>query len=199
MDSHFLTRHLSAKVVVALLPLNIERGIQKMKTTTISIDLAKNSFSDTRCIWARQGRSTQAIEACPEVELLCRPGTVFDWHGSLWQRTSLGEEAGRIWAHGQVDGPPVREALCQNEQERDGRCEGDLRSRWQPEQAVCCDKDRRATSALNKARLLEAVVEGNLVALEGKALAAHATDFRHELASWFINCAPTLVVITQGV
>jgi len=28
MDAHFLTRHLSAKVVVALLPLDIERGIR---------------------------------------------------------------------------------------------------------------------------------------------------------------------------
>ena len=28
MDAHFLIRHLSAKVVVALLPLDIERGIQ---------------------------------------------------------------------------------------------------------------------------------------------------------------------------
>ena len=28
MDAHFLKRHLSAKVLVALLPLNIERGIR---------------------------------------------------------------------------------------------------------------------------------------------------------------------------
>ena len=48
-------------------------------------------------------------------------------------------------------------------------------------------------------RLLEAIVEGYLVALEGKALAAHATDFRHELACWLIDRAPRLVVITQGV
>ena len=52
-------------------------------------------------------RSTQAIEACPDVELFRQPGTVFDRHGSVWQRPSLGEDAGRVWAYGQA------EAICE--------------------------------------------------------------------------------------
>ena len=43
MDAHFLKRHLSAKVVVALLPLK-QKGASKMKITTIGVDLAKEVF-----------------------------------------------------------------------------------------------------------------------------------------------------------
>lgn len=43
MDAHFLKRHLSAKVVVALLPLK-QKGASEMKITTIGVDLAKEVF-----------------------------------------------------------------------------------------------------------------------------------------------------------
>ena len=43
MDAHFLKRHLSAKVVMALRSLN-HKGASDMKITTIGIDLAKAIF-----------------------------------------------------------------------------------------------------------------------------------------------------------
>jgi hypothetical protein len=44
MDAHFLIRHPSAKVVVALLTTRHRKGHPEMKITTIGIDLAKIIF-----------------------------------------------------------------------------------------------------------------------------------------------------------
>jgi hypothetical protein len=44
MDAHFPTQHLSAKLAVALKPLDYKKGYPKMKITTIGMDLAKTVF-----------------------------------------------------------------------------------------------------------------------------------------------------------
>lgn len=63
-----------------------------MKITRIGIDLAKKVFQihgvDER------GGAAQRAETERPGEILCESETLFDRHGSMWQRASLGEKLG---------------------------------------------------------------------------------------------------------
>jgi len=96
-----------------------------MNITTIGIDLAKNVF---QCMASMSGlrELEEATETSPSAAVFCQPSAVPDRDGSLWKRTLLGQEAQGTWTYSQANGPAIRQALREDEQERCSGRRGDL-------------------------------------------------------------------------
>jgi transposase len=128
MDAHFPTQHLSAKLAVALKPLDYKKGYPKMKITTIGMDLAKTVFQ----IHGVDEHGKVAVrKKLKRAEVLnyyanlpsCLIGMKACGGAHYWAR--------KLQAYGhtvKLMAPQVRKALCQDQQERHGRCGSDLRS-----------------------------------------------------------------------
>jgi hypothetical protein len=122
MVAPFLNGIKSAKVGVLS---STEKEATNMNITTIGIDLAKNVFQvhgvDER---GKGGLKKQLKRA--QVLPFCQPSAVPDRDGSLWKRTLLGQEAQGTWTYSQANGPAIRQALREDEQERCSGRRGDL-------------------------------------------------------------------------
>lgn len=91
-----------------------------MKVTTVGIDLAKNVLQlhgvDERGKTVLRKQLKRDQGGC----VLRQSAAVPDWYGGMRQRAPLGEKAAIVRSHGEVDGPAIRQAVCQDEQERRG-------------------------------------------------------------------------------
>jgi transposase len=101
-----------------------------MNITTVGIDLAKNVFQVARGRCLGQGCAAQAATTRAGCAVLCEPAAMPSRDGGVCKFTSLGSYAGALWAHSAPNGATVRQTVCKDEQERRGRCGGNLRSCW---------------------------------------------------------------------
>ena len=96
-----------------------------MKITIMGIDLAKKVFQihgveeHGKVVVRKQLKRKEMAKYFANL-------APCDWHESMRWCPLLGAEVGRLRASGQIDGTAIRQAICQNEQERHGRCGGNL-------------------------------------------------------------------------
>ncbi len=91
-----------------------------------------------------------------------RPGSVFralgalpDRNRSLRRRSLLGRQADRARSSSEDNGTAVRQAVCQDQQERLTRCRGNLRGRRASEHAIRADQVARTAGRAVPARPLK--------------------------------------------
>jgi hypothetical protein len=97
-----------------------------MKITTIGIDLAKNVFQVHGVDERGKAVLKKQLKRDQMAVFFAKTAGVPDWYGSLRQFAPLGQKTPGFRTYGAIDGPTVRQALCENEQERCRRCRGDL-------------------------------------------------------------------------
>src|SRR3989304_6138603 len=110
MDAPFLQRHRCAKVGMDSIHLKEERSVRDEDYDNWD-RFGKKPVSGTWSRCAGQGGYAQATQAQGRGEVLCEYRALSDRHGSVWQRSLLGEEAHGIGPHGAPDSPAVCEAL----------------------------------------------------------------------------------------
>ena len=118
-----------------------------MKLIRVGVDLAKNVFQvhgvdrNEKAVWRRKLTRENWLKVLLET---VEPGCEIGMEVVRW-RAPLGAPTAGAWIHGEVDRTAVREAVCEEQQERRQRCGGDLRSDEPAAYAVRSGEDGRAT------------------------------------------------------
>ena len=130
-----------------------------MNITTVGIDLAKNVFQvhavDERgkAVLRKQLRRTQVVRIFANLPP-CLIGMEACGSAHYWGRTLQ-----RFGHTVRLIATAVRQAVREDEQERCGRCGGDLRGGRPTEHALCADQERRAASDLALHRVRQGFVK----------------------------------------
>ena len=130
-----------------------------MKVTTIGFDLAKNVFQVHGVDERGQVVVRKQLRRDQVAAFFANLPAVSGRHGGLRQCASLGPQAAGVRSQCSVDIAAVREAVCQEQQERRGRRRGDMRGGSPTEHALRADQDVEQQAVLSVHRVRQGFVK----------------------------------------